>query len=645
MSVPICYYGSPEPLPAVWQLRAGPLSLTYEAGDFRYVRLGEREVLRRVYVAVRDRNWGTVPAKRSNEQIETKDDGFYICYDAEHRQGDIHFLWHARITGASDGTVIFTMTGEALSTFQKNRIGFCVLHPIRECAGAKCRLEQGDGAREKSKFPFFIAPQNPYTDLRAISHEISPGLWAELCFEGDLFETEDQRNWIDASFKTFCTPLRLPFPVTVEAGTPICQTVTLRLRGEISELPSTDSPATFILGTQPLGSMPQLGLSGQNDRVSYTRQEVERLRLLRPAHLRAELDLNSRLGSVEDRLRWATEEAEQLGIPLELAITLSDAIEDESTKLLASLHAVNPPLRRVLLFHNRSWTTPEHILKSGCEAIARYDASVPVYAGTTANFAELNRARPRGDGISGICYSIQPQEHAFDDSSLIECCAAIEDTVRSARQFCGKLPIAVTPITLRKRVNPYATGPALPVSPNELLPTVDPRQMSLFGAGWTLAALKYLAESGVASATFFETTGWRGVMECALGCSLPDKFPSKPGMIYPLYHVLADAAEFTEAEVLPSLSSHPLRFDGLALRRGKTIQVMLANLTDQPQAIVICGIPREAIARALDEGTYERATTTDPLGFRKNPVAPCTSRDGTLKIPLRPYSYVRIDCC
>jgi hypothetical protein len=391
--------------------------------------------------------------------------------------------------------------------------------------------------------------------------------------------------------------------------------------------------------------MPQLGLSGQNDRVSYTRQEVERLRLLRPAHLRAELDLNSRLGSVEDRLRWAAEEAEQLGTPLELAITLSDAVEDESTKLLASLHAVNPPLRRVLFFHNRSWVTPEHILKSGCEAIARYDASIPVYAGTTANFAELNRARPQGNGIGGICYCIQPQEHAFDNSSLIECCAAIADTVRSARRFCGDLPIAITPITFRKRVNPYATGPALPVSPNELPSTVDPRQMSLFGAGWTLAALKYLAESDVASATFFETTGWRGVMECAGGCSLPDKFSSKPGMVFLLYHVLADAAEFAEAEVFPLLSSHPLRFDGLALREGKTIRVMLANLIDQSQDIVICGVPREAIVRVLDEGSFEQATTTDLVEFRKNPGEQCTTRDGKLKIRLRPYSYVRIDCC
>ena len=53
-------YGRGAPLPERTPLRAGPLTLFYEAGDLRYVKPGDREILRRVYVAVRDRNWGTV---------------------------------------------------------------------------------------------------------------------------------------------------------------------------------------------------------------------------------------------------------------------------------------------------------------------------------------------------------------------------------------------------------------------------------------------------------------------------------------------------------------------------------------------------------------------------------------------------------
>jgi D-apionolactonase len=44
-------------------LRAGAATMRYENGGIRYIRIGSYEILRRVYVAVRDHNWGTVPAR------------------------------------------------------------------------------------------------------------------------------------------------------------------------------------------------------------------------------------------------------------------------------------------------------------------------------------------------------------------------------------------------------------------------------------------------------------------------------------------------------------------------------------------------------------------------------------------------------
>jgi hypothetical protein len=31
--------------------------------------------------------------------------------------------------------------------------------------------------------------------------------------EGDAWEMEDHRNWLDASFKTYVRPLALPYPM------------------------------------------------------------------------------------------------------------------------------------------------------------------------------------------------------------------------------------------------------------------------------------------------------------------------------------------------------------------------------------------------------------------------------------------------
>ena len=149
------------------------------------------------------------------------------------------------IEGGPDGSLRFAMDGAARSTFLRNRIGFCVLHPIRECAGARCRLTHADGTTRDAEFPWLVAPCNPFLELIGLSHEVSPGVWADLRFEGDVFETEDQRNWIDGSFKTFCTPLRLPFPVEIAAGTRVCQVGHADAHGAGRSAPRSDAAITF----------------------------------------------------------------------------------------------------------------------------------------------------------------------------------------------------------------------------------------------------------------------------------------------------------------------------------------------------------------------------------------------------------------
>ena len=50
-------------------LRAGPLRMRLENSELRYLTVAGQEVVRRVYAAVRDRNWGTVPGVLSQLQI------------------------------------------------------------------------------------------------------------------------------------------------------------------------------------------------------------------------------------------------------------------------------------------------------------------------------------------------------------------------------------------------------------------------------------------------------------------------------------------------------------------------------------------------------------------------------------------------
>ena len=212
----VLLYGNEKTLTERRFLRAGPLTVMYEAGELRSIRVGEQELILRVFVAVRDQNWTTVPLQLSNVQIEEGQEDFHITFDAAHRQNDIAFSWQGTIRGTSQGTITFAMKGQAETTFLRNRIGICILHPMLECAGRACRVEQGDGTIIDGHFPELIAPYQPFTNIRVISYEVIHGTRVEIRLLGDLFEMEDQRNWTDASFKTYSTPLSLPFPVTIE---------------------------------------------------------------------------------------------------------------------------------------------------------------------------------------------------------------------------------------------------------------------------------------------------------------------------------------------------------------------------------------------------------------------------------------------
>src|SRR5262249_42243488 len=151
--------------------------------------------------------------------------------------------------------------------------------------------------------------------------------------------------------------------------------------------------------------------------------------------------------------------------------------------------------------------------------------------------------------------SMNPQIHAFDELSLVEALEAQAETVRSANAFCGATPLAVTPITLRPRFNAVATVEE--AATEATLPwEVDPRQMSLFGAAWTLGSVASLAPTGVESLTYFETTGPRGLLECEER-PLP-AFPSTAGELFPLFHVLADVCELHGAEILEAATDDPL---------------------------------------------------------------------------------------
>jgi hypothetical protein len=368
--------------------------------------------------------------------------------------------------------------------------------------------------------------------------------------------------------------------------------------------------------------------------------EVDRLRALRLSHLRLDLALSR--PDYAETLRRATRDAAGVGVPLEVALFLSDAAEEELHSLLGTLDETRPAVRTWWVFHVSEKTTPGHLARLARDSLGRSHPAARIGGGTNAYFAELNRARPPISALDLVGYSLNPQVHASDLSSLVENIEAQADTVTSARRLAGGLPVAVGPITLKPRFNPNATGPEPDPDPGELPPQVDPRQMSLFGAGWVLGSLKALALAGASSLTYFETNGWRGVMETAGGPPLPARFRSLPGSVFPLYHVLADVGEFAGGGVLPIASDEPAGLDGLALVQGDRLRVLLANHGPSPRRGRVSNLRASARIRHLD-ATNAIEAMRSPEGFRARIGKPVATARGVLELELPPFGVVRID--
>jgi hypothetical protein len=623
--------------PAAWEppvlVQAGPLSAQFEGGVLRYIKLGGVEVLRQIYSAVRDHNWGTVPGVLSSLTLNQQPDRFEITFDCAHQQGEVHFVWRGAITGHADGTLRYHMAGEALSAFRRNRVGFCVLHPM-QCAGAACRVLHTDGTQTEAHFPVEIAPHQPFFDIRAVQHEYAPNGWVEVRMEGDTFEMEDQRNWIDASFKTYCTPLALPFPVTVPVGTRIEQTITLT---PLTTPPPAAAPADAPLTLRPTLTeriLPLIGLGAASHDEPLSPRQIERLKALRLAHLRVDVRFDQ--PDWRDRLTRRAQEAASIGAALEVALHLSDPAE-EQLAAVAQL-ALPAHVARWLIFRVGEKSTREPWLAL---ARQRLGADAALVTGTDAFFTELNRERPPHHAADGVVYSLNPQVHAFDDASLVETLAVHATTLATARSFCGGKPIFVGPVTFKMRWNPNATAPEPPPAPDELPRQADPRQMSLFGAGWALGSLKYLALGGAAGTTHFETTGYLGIMATEAGSRLPDQFPDVAGGVYPMYHLFADLAEFTGAQVIDLHSSDPLRVDGWGVRLGERERCFIANYTGAPQAVTLELSGRFA-GRALSLETA-LAAMSEPEAFRASPPVEMVSAADALAITLPPFAVLTLD--
>jgi D-apionolactonase len=691
-------HGSADSLPEPLQLKAGGFSMFYLDGALRYISRGNEEVVRMIFPAVRDQNWGTVVPEYIREEIRHDKEGFNISLACQYRLKDIDFTAWYRITGLPEGKIVFQMKGRANSNFLKNRIGLCVLHPLKETVGKECRVIHPDGNSSSARFPFHVSPHQPVKNISALQWDLVNGSKACLEFKGDIFEMEDHRNWTDASFKTYSTPLELPFPVMVMVGESMEQEVSLTVENvtgpETADGPVVDAgndpssmPASIDYQS-PGSALPKIGLSA-NQKENLTGKSLSIIGKLNIDHYR--LDIRLYTDGWERQLRDKAKEIDELNVPLELVLHTSPGYENE-LKVLAQIvkdHAF--PISHIILFQKGYNTTPNNLVKAARKIPGIPGQGIRFGGGTDAYFAELNRERPDPSLLDFVSFSINPQVHAFDILSLTETLEAQQWVVRSAKEYFGQLPVFVSPVTLKPRFNPNATSKDQDAVGDQSRGTNDPRQKSLFGAAWTLGSIKALSSveiasgalpdiaaeatagfihtasagspatasgtppgapsnptdqtasygtkgvtPGASSITWFQTTGPGGLMDPHVN----GPAEGRP-LLYPVYYIFKNILEMKNGLLLPSVSSDPLKWEILAIKEGKRVKILVTSFAGSVQDIALPLPAGKYSVHYLDEDTYpvmmyDAGTVVEPRTL--SPASPELAR-----VCLKPFATAIID--
>jgi len=596
-------FGTEEPRAEPIRLSAGPLSVEVEGGAVRYVRYAGHEAIRGIDYLVRDSSWRTPPARYTPVRREETADGFVFELDGVVQQDDIDYRFRLAIAGRADGRLEVRADAEAFSGFDTNRTGFVVLHPIIGVAGKPVTVTRKDGSTLETRFPALIQPDQPILDIRALRHEVAPGLHVTCRMEASLprdpetvYEMEDQRNWTDASYKTYVCSLLDPWPFRIEKGDHITQRIALTFEGSAAPAAGPAAgTASLALEGRSEGAMPQIGLG----LMPAHRGAIGPAASLRPQFITvyAESDAPDLAATLGDYARIARE----LGAEVQLELVLP-AGKSPGPELAAAAGAAAEaglaPVRVVACPAPYLKSTqpvgpwPEvadlaHIYNQARKAFP--DAAI--LGGMLSYFTELNRKRPPIATVDAVTCTTAPIVHAGDDTSVMETMEALPAVVASMAAMAVGKPLHVGPSSIGMRHNPYgaATAPN-PDRKRIAMAEDDPRQAGLFAAAWTVGYAAAIAPTEVATLALNHLAGPQGVA-------------AADGTLHPVFHVMAALAAAGGRPRIPvALAGRGVA--GLAWDDGGTPRLLVAN---QGPAPVSLSVPEGLAGRVLDAAAFDAA--------------------------------------
>ena len=467
---------------------------------------------------------------------------------------------------------------------------------------------------------------------------------------------EDQRNWTDASYKTYVRPLALPWPYTIAKGERFTQRVSLAVLGRPAAAAARAGGAvTVTLGGETGARVPMLGLAAPAAPIDAAFERTDLLKLAGPTFVMAEFD--ARKGHDAGLVRRYGELARTLAaeLILEAILPCIDAEgrpTDDPAVLRRDLAYLKGEVERAGVQPAKLAVSPACDLKctlpggvwpkapAWAELIgATREAfpGLPIGGGMFSYFTELNRKRPPAELLDFIGHTTCPLVHAGDDLSLTEGLESLPYVFKSTRAFAGGKPYWLFPTAIAMRANPYGAAPAENPSQGRIaMARTDPRERALCGAAWYAGYLAHAARAGLDAVTLATVAGPSGIVH-ARERSARSWFDEAETSVYPSFHVIRGHAALHGAAVLETAVSAPRDVQALGVRAGDGVELWLVNLTGTPREVRLEGAaPRSGTLALLDEDSFE-TLCRDPDAL------PRLGRPTTLdSIALSPYAVAQV---
>lgn len=507
-------YGTEQPPVSNQPFSRSPWSFSYQTGALRHIKINGSEAIRGISFLVRDRDWGTLDPALENEKILQTASALSISYDAVFHNQDARLDVRITIVVKPDCLTV-TAKGCASGAFETNRAGFTVLHPICDVAGHNVTVDHSDGTREETTFPDFIEPWQPFVDITALTHRVND-LSVTCQFQGDTFEMEDQRQWGDASFKTYNRPLAKPWPYKIEDGSVLEQSVCLTWSA-CDKAPSILKKSSILEA-----NFPEMALVMTPDDAERLAKNPSDLAAIKPQRLLCHFD--TVLGHTSAQFQaFAKAQAAfpKVRFDLELICKCDPDPRPELYALAGEMQAAgfNPASVLVCPSVDRQSTPPGSDwpdcppLERVHEAASLAFVGVVRGGGMVSFFPELNRKRPPVHLLDFVSHGLCPIVHAADDISVMETLETIPHITRSMRAIIGETPYRIGPATLAMRQNPY--GERTIPNPHDqriCMTDDDPRHRGDFAAAYVIGLATVLAPAEIAVWTPAALYGHRGVV-------------------------------------------------------------------------------------------------------------------------------------